>query len=56
MAIFRKEPSKDLIQSIFKGNYVIDIFDCSSIDFFLRDDILTPEDPNLLFTIRGKAL
>jgi hypothetical protein len=31
---------------------VIDIFDCSSIDFFLRKEPLTPNDPNLICTIK----
>lgn len=53
VAIFRLEKG-DAIKNIFKKSqkYVIDIFDCSSIDFFLRDEPLTPEDPNLLLTIK----
>ncbi len=35
---------------------MIDIFDCSSIDFFLDSKTLTPEDPNLLFTIKDTNL
>ncbi|CDW77734.1 wd-40 repeat protein [Stylonychia lemnae] len=37
-------------------SYVIDIFDCSNIEFFLRSETLTKNDPNLLYTIHDDQL
>lgn len=35
---------------------MIDIFDCSKVDFFMSDEIITPEDPCLVATIKDTEL
>eukprot|EP00347_Sterkiella_histriomuscorum_P004690 403359477 len=58
MALFRKIESDSNINSMHrKGHqYVIDIFDCSSISFFLQNETLTADDPNLIATIKDIEL
>ena len=56
LAIFKKD--RNLKQSILSGKVPleIDIFDCSSLDFFLRADVLTQRDESLLHAISGRQL
>ncbi|CDW78432.1 wd-40 repeat protein [Stylonychia lemnae] len=59
VAIYRLHENNEHLINKFLGNqkrYVIDIFDCSNIDFFLRQEILTNKDPNLIFTIQDDQL
>ena len=60
MAVFRKQQgmkSTNHRASLKKdNNYVIDIFNTSSIDFFLREEPLTFEDPDLIVTISSISL
>ncbi len=56
LAIYKRD--RNLMQSILSGKVPleIDIFDCSSLDFFLRGEVLTQRDESLLHTISGKQL
>jgi hypothetical protein len=53
LAIIRKEKSS-LMSNLFSVDvtFVVDVFDCSSIDFFLRKEPLSDKDPSLLHTIK----